>query len=196
MNFITASTAYSLYPRATFDERCAVSLAGLKEADGLALSKYALRGWGIISGIWPHEIHTTRTSFYLNKMRWVNDKYSWVMPLDMKGVEPRPRLSAPSVDFSWDPEIHNSWNLAMSTTPTEASDEDPYPLLGKIVTRYKIINPTIFRYNYLVADDDLTRTLVEFAKDQGRLEHLKVRALSNNDRKKVWTWYVLYYIII
>lgn len=84
----------------------------------------------------------------------------------------------------------------MSTTPTEASDEDPYPLLGKIVTRYKIINPTIFRYNYLVADDDLTRTLVEFAKDQGRLEHLKVRALSNNDRKKVWTWYVLYYIII
>jgi hypothetical protein len=176
MNFIAFDAAYSIYPRATFEERRALSFASLSERDVRALGKYALRGWSILSNIWPHEAQTSRASFYMDIPRRVRDGRSWVVPLNMKGVEPRPRPSPLSEPFPWDPVVHNSWTLVK---PHSTS---------KMFMSYCILKPTIFRYAYLISDVELIRGLIQFFKEQGGIEHWKSAEIPDNQKAASWTW--------
>jgi hypothetical protein len=146
-----------------------------------ALSKYALRGWSIAARIWPHKTPTSDSSgpFFLSTSRWVRDKHSWVVPLDVSGVSMRPRLSFSSPEFSWDPVVYNSWKLGTGDFPDKT-----------LVMSYHGLGSTIIRYRYLVADEDLRSMFVEFFQQQGVLEHKKVSNLSDLNKLKTWTWYV------
>jgi hypothetical protein len=127
-----------------------------------------------VSSIWPHETETYKVPFYIDELRRVCDKHSWTVPLDTTGVKPRPRLSALSEEFDWDPVVYNSWRL----------DGD----FKGVRPRYKVAHPSIFRFEYLVAHETFLSKITPFFKSQGTIEHLKATHLSKEDKEKSWTW--------
>lgn len=177
MNVISYNAAYCLYPYATFEERrtLAMSVATPNEAE--ALGKYAVRGWRILHDVWAHEENNPQSSFYMFKNRWVEDRKSWIIPLNLTGVVLRPPPSATSDTFFWDPVIQNSWKLTRGKG-------------GKLLMTYYVAKSTVFRYNYLVADHALLCTLVGFFKKQGELENLKREHLSLEEKRTSATWCV------
>jgi len=181
MNFIAFDAAYSIYPRATFEERRALSFTGLSSNDLRALGKYSLRGWTIFSDIWTNmgTINNVDKSFYINQKRWVKDKFSWVVPLDMTDIEPRPRVSSVSEPFHWDPVVQNSWLILKRDTITS------------MFISYHVLKPTIFRYGYLVADLALIHSMQAFLRIQGILEHSKINGLNELEKRAAWSWCVL-----
>ena len=177
MNFIAFDAAYSIYPKATFEERRALSMVGSDSPHAAeALGKYALRGWSFVANIWPHEETTPKSPFFLSASRCVCDRHSWVVPLDITGVEFRPRLSVASAEFSWDPVVYNSWRLVKD---------------AGLSMEYSTLASTILKYKYLVADSDLLLMFKDFFRSQGTLEHLKVSTLSERNKLKSWTWYAV-----
>jgi hypothetical protein len=176
MNFIAFDAAYSLYPRATFEERRALAFTSLGEHDLKALGKYQIRGWSIMCNDWPPELVKSRAYFYTQTIRAPRDSMSWVVPLGISGVEPRPRLSSSSEAFSWDPVIFNSWSLIKSE-------------LGHSLMSYHIARPTLFRYAYLVVDLGQVHDMFDFFKAQGNLEHRIVESLPADQKAASWTWY-------
>jgi hypothetical protein len=180
MNFIAFDAAYCLYPKATFDERRALSFSSLTEHDLKALGKYAVRGWSLLANIWPHETKTSRTSFYLERKRWVKDNLSWVVPLDMTGVQPRARVSLLSERFPWDPVVCNSWILSKSLPSSS----------NKVFVHYTMLKTTVFRYAYVIADADLIQSMMDFIQEQGALEHQKTHHFPESRNADSWTWCV------
>ena len=177
MNIIAFDAAYSLYPRATFEERRSLSFANLTERDFRALGKYTLRGWSTLSNIWPHELEAAQALFYIGQERSVTDRFSWVVPLNTTGVELRSRPSALSQPFTWDPVLHNSWGIVK-----------PH-LSSKMYMSYHILKPTIFRYAYLFADLEVIHNMACFLKQQGSFEHRKMGEIPVEQKGALWTWY-------
>jgi hypothetical protein len=177
MNVISYNAAYSLYPRATFEERRTVSMSVSNDSEEDALGKYAIRGWKILYDIFPHEQKNPKSSFYMFQTRWVDDKKSWVIPLDLTGVEMRPPLSETSDAFTWDPVIQNSWTLARDNSDV-------------LLMTYHVAKSTVFRYNYLVADLLFVYDLLKFFTTQGSLENRKRTNLSAEEKLSTVTWYV------
>lgn len=175
MNVISYNAAYSLYPRATFEERKTLSLNVDNEGEVRALGKYAIRGWRIVYTIWPHEEKTS--SFYLNHTRWVDDNKSWVIPLNLNGVATRQPSSMTSEAFEWDPVAQNSWTLERRG-------------LEKLLFTYRTLKSTLFRYNYLVADLGFMHVLLNFIKKQGSMEVAKRQHLSPEEIRLSVTWCV------
>jgi hypothetical protein len=175
MNFISFNAAYSLYPRATFEERRSLSFSVLTESDIRCLAKYSVRGWLTLSDLWPHDA-AAQTTFYMDRERWVTDSFSWIVPLDTTGVEPRPCISPVSQPFSWDPIEYNSWVLIKP----EKKDT--------MYLSYHILRPTPFRYTYLFANRKVTESLAVFLRRQGRLEHKKTAMIPDDKKESSWTW--------
>jgi hypothetical protein len=176
MNFIAFDAAYSIYPKATFEDRHALILSpkiNLRKI-AIALGKYARRGWSFTTDIWSHDKNMREKTFFLDVGRWVRDRHSWVVPLDVSGIE-RPPLSTSSVGFSWDPVVYNSWRL------THLQPQ-------RISVAFLKLDSTIFRYAYLVADAKLLDMLQEFCSTQGWLERIKVSTFCDEDKIKYWTW--------
>ena len=173
MNFISFDAAYSLYPRATFGERRTLCFANLTQSDIRALAKYSLRGWTTLTNVWAHEI---TNSFHVDTNRWVTDSLSWVVPLDIDGLELRPRLSPVSQPFFWDPVRYNSWVLTKPTT------------VSKMFIAYHILKPTLFRYTYMFADIKVIHSMGDFFVEQGRLEHAKMADIPEDERADAWAW--------
>ena len=178
MNFIAFDAAYSLYPRATFEERGALSFSKLTDRDFAAVAKYASRGWAIAYTIWPHESTTLKTTYYEDKLRCVKDSLSWVVPLDMEGIEPRPRTSTSSPQFSWDPVSLCSWKLRK------------LPYDEKMVMTYRLLATWALRYVYLVGDDELffKSGLATFFAYQEGMEHRKVGSVPEELKADAWSW--------
>lgn len=137
MNLITYDTAYALYPRATFEERRTI-LFGDSLSSMPALQKYEDRGWEVVqASSSTNELRGPVQSFCGDSIRFVNDSTSWVLPLDMIGVE-GPKAPGPSSPpLTWDPVVANSWRLDHLSWRW-------HPLF------YKVSSPML-RYNYLVA---------------------------------------------
>lgn len=74
-----------------------------------------------------------------------------------------------------DPVVHNSWTLLGSNG-------------SELVIKYYAVKSTLFRYNYVVADQEYMFHLVKFSKSQGRMEHEKVKDLHGEEKLKHWTW--------
>lgn len=177
MNIITYDAAYSLYPKATFGERRTLALSVETPNEERALGKYAVRGWRITQNILSHEERDSKSSFYLDSTRWVDDKKSWVVSFDLSGVVMPPPLSMTSESFDWDPSVQNSWTLIKRGR-------------SKVLITYRVAKSTLFRYNYLVADVEFMKMLLGFFQDQGGLEVTKREHLSAEEKRLSVTWYV------
>lgn len=171
MNIVTFDKAYSLFPRATFEERVSLVLLDVLRVEGKAFEKYSRRGWAMIPRIWPGYPELDRC-FALGRSRSVGDSLSWVVPLDTAGVVPRPRLSPSSPEFGWDPVECSSWKLDASTAQRN----------GVCVFGTAFWSRSL-RFEYLVLDERLHRTLVDFFSDQTVLQGFK-----DASDPSVWTW--------
>lgn len=183
LNVISYSHAYSLYPRATFDKRIALSLIPSRMVDQSVLRKYSDRGWKFVDDI-PnvpvvdisddtynevmllilaprlHECH--QCAHCLQKRveeqnivkafpkgpRWIGDKHSWVLPLNLDGVNLPTELgdSSDSTPMSRDPSFITSWEM-VDRTPRNGEK-------GKKI-RAKVVNGDGFYYTYVITDTKL-----------------------------------------
>ncbi|KZV93101.1 hypothetical protein EXIGLDRAFT_835998 [Exidia glandulosa HHB12029] len=100
MNFITWDRVYSLYPRATLEERRALVTFDKGVRFEEAMLKYTSRGYRIETMLFKED--TTAGAFALGP-RWVGDERCWVVKLDTTGITPPV--------YPLDPEV-NSWRLA------------------------------------------------------------------------------------
>lgn len=172
MNFISFNAAYSLYPIATFEDRCALGMpkASLGGSTENALDKYVKRGWRIYFVPSPLiSISPDKPPFVLHKERWVGDEHTWTVPLDTSGLTGRPATSLSSEPFAWDPVVHNGWIL------TNRSEN--YRAL------YYSVQATVFRYNYLFPVEKLVGSVRQWANAQGYHSHRQLTRES-------WTWSV------
>lgn len=100
MNIISYEKAFCLYPKGTFEEQCTlVTGCQSREKRQRALDKYRDRGWEVL-----HNMHRRR--FHLvQRHRWICDRHTWIMPLDLDGVTP------PPVSSYCDPLLATNWVL-------------------------------------------------------------------------------------
>lgn len=174
MNFITSEAAYSLYPIATFVARGSLGMPSARSSPN-AVRKYVQRGWRLYYTPTPDDLaHPTEPPFLLDKTRWVGDKYTWVLPLDQKGIKERPPLSPTSVPLRFDHVRCNGWNLRV------AKQSAPYGY----ETHLHRLQTTIFRYNYGIPDQELWFSIRAWANEQAKFSHAQLD-------KKDWVWCVL-----
>lgn len=173
MNVIAFDAAYSLYPRATFDLRCGLSLAQISPREAKALAKYVTRGWAIHSTIWPHEEDTLEPIFKVYALRRMGDRDSWVIPLDTTNITLRSPFTLSSPPFKEDPAAFSSWKLDDHT-------------LGQYRMAYHFLSSTILKYDYVNADRRFLEVMLPFFQKQGSLEHSKFRGLPKDE--EAWTW--------
>ena len=148
MNFITHDKAYSLYPRATFEQhRSLVFLRGTAARDK-ALAKYTERGWSTLNRITGGDFHDLNSAFARGP-RFVGDSKTWTIPIF-------PRIDAPSQDGLVEV---NSFLLRY--------DIDLKPHLEFL----SLISPQL-RHCYLVLDEDLPEEIqnILIPHEQTRLE--------------------------
>ncbi|KDQ52179.1 hypothetical protein JAAARDRAFT_139328 [Jaapia argillacea MUCL 33604] len=136
LNVITFEKAYSLYPRATFEERYALMCASAGPAQEKALEKYADRGWTMISQVSTIEEASTRSPFSTTD-RWIDDKFSWTIPLSMSGVvfPHLPALGSPPL--LQDPTSMTNWVLRFDDN-------------GKVFVEFDILRRTLLKYQYAI----------------------------------------------
>lgn len=173
MNVIAFDAAYSLYPRATFDLRCGLSLAQISPREAKALAKYAARGWAIHSTIWPHEKDTLQPLFKVDVLRRMGDRDSWVIPLDTTNITLRSPFTLSSPPFTDDPAAFSSWKLYGHIS-------------GEYDMSHHFLSSTILKYDYVNDDPGFLEVVIPFFRKQGLLEHSKFRGLPRDE--EAWTW--------
>lgn len=74
MNVISCDMAYSLYPKATFEERCSLICGPgqWEESRIRAHDKYRSRGWTVREDFYESEFET---DYHTTAFRWIGDKY-------------------------------------------------------------------------------------------------------------------------
>lgn len=94
LNVISFSYAYSLYSLATFHHRLSLSLIPASQLEATIQAKYTSRGWTFMHMIYhcaqcPHCVWLRKafTQAFPVGLRWIGDRHSWVLPLNMEGVE-------------------------------------------------------------------------------------------------------------
>lgn len=85
MNIITHKAAYSLFPKATFEECLTLFTSNRTPQREQAIKKYADRGWTVVRTITNEDQENELATFRYGK-RWIADKQSWVISLDTNGV--------------------------------------------------------------------------------------------------------------
>lgn len=82
MNIITHDKAYSLFPRATFEERRSLVCLSSDELRDKAFEKYSARGWSFVKNadVERAERGTLEASFALGE-RYVGDRNCWTLPV-------------------------------------------------------------------------------------------------------------------
>jgi len=128
MNFITHDRAYSLYPRATFEERRSLMYGTGTASRKKARAKYVERGWTMLDGITGDDFHNLNSSL-VRGPRYVGDRRTWAIPI-------LPKVDAPCPPIA---EI-NSWSLTYDMA------------LKPLLYFSSLISPQL-RYCYLVLDE-------------------------------------------
>lgn len=173
MNIITATHAYSLYPRATFHHKLSLSMQPPAKLDPHVVTKYTNRGWTFL-----HEVPSPSNEFldtlghvvrygeceqcvhcirrreeqrsvadaFPATARWLGDRFSWVLPLDTSGLglEDSPGLPR-------DPSFVTSWKM-VPRRPRPA-------LLRARRMAYSIVTMCGFAHSYVVGEERLKNAL-------------------------------------
>lgn len=148
MNVISHDTAYSLYPRPTFETRRALVLPRRGTSPASALAKYVTRGWTLVAETDADadaDIIAQESSFK-SGARWIDDSTSWVLPLPTEGVVPL-RDKVP------DPVAHTNWQLGYSYRVSG----DTYGLFPKV--NYCLVYSLLLRHVYVLSDALLVKAL-------------------------------------
>jgi len=168
MNFITFEGAYSLYPRATFSAHEAITIGKITIRDLVALEKYTTRGWSIRGQ--PRDVRSREPLFFFGEIRHVLDSHSWVISLEIDGIQLRSSPTQSSQAFTSDPSRYNSWILSNRDT---------------VHTRFFAVNSKLLKYNYLVAEESLLRKITIFLR---KLEDVQVESLNGDERERARTF--------
>lgn len=136
MNLISYEKAYCLFPRATLEARRNLLIARGSGSDQLpAVRKYQERGWSpsLPNPFWERVEHSPVFPF---GNRFLGDRYTWTIPLDLTGVTPPQILGPQSQVLTQDPVVGTSWEFS-------------YKQGEGGVPKYVIIsNPSLF-YGYI-----------------------------------------------
>ena len=170
MNLISSDAAYSLYPIATFENRCTLGMPTSRGSPE-AIQKYIKRGWRFYFIPAPNDVaYPSKPPFIPGQARWVADKYTWKIPLDQTGIKERIPLSRTSVPLTFDPVLLNGWKLRL-------------PKGDGYECHYYPLSSTIFRYNYAIPDEHLCLEIRGWATVQGKYCHTQFS-------KEDWIWCV------
>lgn len=165
MNVISFETAYSLYPWATFEERRSLVNVSTSIRHERAFEKYATRGWTIVRDI-PLAEQINRKQTFRMGSRWIDDASSWVIPLDMEGVELPPVFNPYSTPMRNDPVSITNWQMRF----------DPR---GPSKLHHRIIVASVLAWAYCLTDESvimglkpriMMKQVVEKEKDEKRME--------------------------
>jgi hypothetical protein len=117
MNIISFEKAYSLYPWTTFEERRSLINVPVSPHYDQAFEKYSARGWKMIRD--PSPTTSIPREFRI-KSRWIDDRYTWVIPLDLEGVQLSPPLNPHSLQRRPDPVSITNWQMRIDprSSPT------------------------------------------------------------------------------
>lgn len=127
MNFITHERAYCLYPLDTIDRSQSLVLARNTEEAEDALEKYHDRGFRICH-------LADEKEFRFSDVRWVEDQWSWVLPLPDIGLNSR--------TLPTDPVRVSTWSLV--TVPRERHWMHFHEIYKKKESRvYPLISGTV-----------------------------------------------------
>ncbi|KAI0706624.1 hypothetical protein C8Q76DRAFT_630230, partial [Earliella scabrosa] len=143
MNVISSNMAYCLFPRATLEERQSLlscSSKGIYRNRGAALAKYTRRGYQIEFRVPPETFSPQRPTFQLG-WRWLDDENSWVLPLDVVGVDLSPHGQDPSAICNWRMQYGTNRGAVM---------------------HFSVLKSDVLRYRYLISDQDLSAHISRF----------------------------------
>ncbi|RXW17415.1 hypothetical protein EST38_g8442 [Candolleomyces aberdarensis] len=169
MNFIAHDAAYSLYPKATFDKRIAISFGwDSHEATKKALDKYSERGWSFVDDLSYQNVKAVSPAIVPDVERYLDDRDTWILPLDTDGLGvDADGSSAPSRN----PFHCNSWKLKR--------DFHGYSTQIELGITYEIYHaPKHFEHAYLIADRGLREAMDQL------IDYLTEQNPSRNENKK------------
>ena len=133
MNIITHNNAYSLYPKATLEDRQSLMISTEGSNQDAARDKYIARGWSMIENPLPEELARRKSPFRPAK-RYIGDSRCWTIPIE-------PRLDLPGGFIET-----NTWGLTY--------DSENVPTMS-----FKVLLTDCLRSSYLVVDDALAAYL-------------------------------------
>jgi hypothetical protein len=181
MNFITHDAAYSLYPKATFDKRIAVSFGwNTHEATKKALDKYTERGWAFVEDYSYQGVKAISPAIIPDVARYLDDKHTWILPLDVNGLDVEAQDAS---EPSRNPFHCNSWKLNRDYTGFSTQIE-----LGISYDRIYYA-PKHFEHAYLIADRGLGEAmdhLVDYLAEQNRTKNENKKCVMLTLRGENW----------
>lgn len=175
-NFISHSHAYSLYPNATFIQRQGLCLERATERYEEALAKYRARGWDIRESALDYE-----TDFFLDAHRWVDDRMSWVISLDMDGIDVPTLLSGVPFSSLDDPVTVNSFRMTFKPT----TQREPQ---AQMVMNYEVLVHPLLRYQYLIADEAFLKFFKSVLDRLWSEFQVKLTVLPADMQERFWLW--------
>ncbi|KAF7985433.1 hypothetical protein HWV62_5161 [Athelia sp. TMB] len=168
-------TTISLYPKATFEfetnQRCSLELAGRTpeqtenaelQATGAVL-KYEGRGKSSVP--WPQRT-SSRSAFFIDKCRFVGDRFCWTQRLDLGGLVAVPFATTPGSRLYMDTVVNNGWIVKVTG--------------DRLTTMYSIMTSKALRFDYICPNVD-TRSAWERVFSQLKFE-------DNEDNEGLEDW--------
>lgn len=174
MNVISYNAAYCLFPRATLEERRSLisrtsQERPIRRAEGLI--KYSARGFSMLQFLDNDELRTPkRSSSFTFGPRWLDDPYTWVIPLDMEGVRPPPSPNPYSSARSQDPVILTSFSLR-------------YNSCDGAVMNFSIVKSPVLKFSIVTGDSDMVEYLNRVLRAKTDAEQYKVLICALEDRR-------------
>jgi hypothetical protein len=166
MNIISYEKAYSLYPRATFEERRSLICATAGFHQEPARTKYVNRGWKMIT-IVPAQEQDNPLSSFRKGLRWLGDKLCYTIPLSLEGVHLAPpvhSLAPVPRDFL---SIH-TWSLEHAADPAKTA-----------VLHFVILVSPVLRNNYAISNQALCSKILPMLEEA---EHCEKERLARLER--------------
>ena len=164
MNVISFENAYCLFPQATLESRISLlssSCIGRSVRRRYSVAKYVARGFTVMERIPPYDLRQP----YLFPLgwRWIDDRTSWVIPLDTEGVILPPVFNSRTPRLLHDPVVVCNWEMRFTQH-------------RGVVMTYVVAKSELLRYQYLFSDSDLARALGRYFSTKLLEERYKERA--------------------
>lgn len=160
MNAISYEKAYCLFPRATLEQRRSVLSFDGPPSDRIeqCVQKYQQRGWIFCD---YRDLSHSDPAFHTGE-RWINDKLSWVIPLNTTDIPPALPANPSSAPLSHDPVNICSWRVCEPQRPA--------------MIDFKILESPALRYFYVISNYDLYQYLKNRLSVEVQTEKMKSEA--------------------
>ncbi|ETW83700.1 hypothetical protein HETIRDRAFT_415457 [Heterobasidion irregulare TC 32-1] len=143
MNMISYEKAYSLFPRATFEDRTSFICTNVPWRRDVAIKKYTQRGWDVLRSRRAYVIRDD----LLSVERRLDDAYTWTMPLNVEGIPPV-SLSPSSSSLKSDPVSICCWRSIGQQSDSRTWDQ---------LTRIDNGLLSLLKFRYIIQDATLAR---------------------------------------